>query len=469
MSEPLNTRPVAESHLVELTPQGLRRVRRWGISIAIGSFLFGFDTGIVSGALLFMREDFALTSFQQGTVVSILLLGAVIGALTCGNLADRYGRRPILAALGVVFFLGIGAAAFAPGYWTVLLGRVVMGLAVGGVSSAVPTYLGEMAPAQVRGRILSLNQLFITFGLLASYLVNWALADAEAWRAMFGVGLVPAVLLFLAALWLPESPTWLVRHGRLEQARKVVDRVAEPGDADQFVDRVHNAQREEDQRGDSGGVGELFRGTALLALLVACVLAALQQFAGINTILYYAPTIMSQAGLSASNAIFYSIFIGTVNVLITFVSLYLIDRIGRRPLLLGSLGGMTVSIALLGLAFAINMNPLLMLVFMMLYIVAFGVGMGPVFWVLLGEVFPSAQRAEGASAGATVNWLSNFLVSLAFLPLVNAIGQAETFWVFAVICVLGLAFVAKWVPETRGRGADEVGADLRRRWNMSQG
>src|SRR5699024_5532930 len=287
---------------------------------------------------------------------------------------------------------------------------------------AVPTYLGEMAPAQVRGRILSLNQLFITFGLLASYQVNWALADAEAWRAMFGVGLVPAVLLFLAALWLPESPTWLVRHGRLEQARKVVDRVAEPGDADQFVDRVHNAQREEDQRGDSGGVGELFRGTALAALLVACVLAALQQFAGINTILYYAPTIMSQAGLSASNAIFYSIFIGTVNVLITFVSLYLIDRIGRRPLLLGSLGGMTVSIALLGLAFAINMNPLLMLVFMMLYIVAFGVGMGPVFWVLLGEVFPSAQRAEGASAGATVNWLSNFLVSLAFLPLVNAIG-----------------------------------------------
>lgn len=469
MSEPLNTRPAAESHLVELTPQGLRRVRVWGVSIAIGSFLFGFDTGIISGALLFMREDFALTSFQQGSVVSILLLGAVIGALTCGNLADRYGRRPILAALGVVFFLGIGAAAFAPGYWTVLFGRLVMGLAVGGVSATVPTYLGEMAPAQVRGRILSLNQLFITFGLLSSYLVNWALADAEAWRAMFGVGLVPAVLLFLATLWLPESPTWLVRNGRMEQARKVVDRVAEPGDADQFIDRVHSAQREEEQSGASGGVRELFRGTALPALLVACVLAALQQFAGINTILYYAPTIMSQAGLSASNAIFYSIFIGTVNVLVTFVSLYLIDRVGRRPLLLGSLGGMTISIALLGLAFAMSMNPLVMLVFMMLYIVAFGVGMGPVFWVLLGEVFPSAQRAEGASAGATVNWIANFLVSLAFLPLVNAIGQAATFWVFAVVCVLGLAFVAKWVPETRDRGADEVGADLRRRWNMSQG
>lgn len=347
MSEPLNTRPAAESHLVELTPQGLRRVRRWGISIALGSFLFGFDTGIVSGALLFMREDFALTSFQQGSVVSILLLGAVIGALTCGNLADRYGRRPILAALGIVFFIGIGAAAVAPGYWTVVFGRVVMGLAVGGVSATVPTYLGEMAPAQLRGRMLSLNQLFITFGLLTSYLVNWALAGAEAWRAMFGVGLVPAVLLFLAVLWLPESPTWLVRNSRMEQARKVVDKVAEPGDADQFISRVQEARREEDRSG-SGGVGDLFRGTALPALLVAVVLAALQQFAGINTILYYAPTIMDQAGLSASNAIFYSIFIGTVNVIITFASFYLIDRIGRRPLLLGSLVGMTIAIALLG-------------------------------------------------------------------------------------------------------------------------
>ncbi|WP_017576349.1 sugar porter family MFS transporter [Nocardiopsis kunsanensis] len=469
MSEPLNTRPAAESHLVDLTPQGLRRVRAWGVSIALGSFLFGFDTGIISGALLFIREDFDLTSFQQGSVVSILLLGAVIGALTCGNIADRYGRKPVLAALGVVFFLGIGATAFAPGYWTVLLGRVVMGLAVGGVSATVPTYLGEMAPAQVRGRMLSLNQLFITFGLLTSYLVNWALSGAEAWRAMFGVGLVPALLLFLAALWLPESPAWLVRKGRMEQARKVVDRVAEPGDADRFVDRVHDAQREEDRSGSSGGVGDLFRGTALAALLVACVLAALQQFAGINTIFYYAPTIISQAGLSASNAIFYSIFIGTVNVAVTFVSLALIDRVGRRPLLLGSLAGMTVSIALLGLAFAAGMSPLAMLVFMMLFIVAFGVGMGPVFWVLLGEVFPSAQRAEGASAGATVNWLSNFLVSLAFLPLVNAVGQAATFWGFAVLCLLGFAFVAKWVPETRERNADEVGADLRRRWRISEG
>ena len=207
--------------------------------------------------------------------------------------------------------------------------------------------------------------------------------------------------------------------------------------------------------------------TALAAFVVAVTLAALQQLAGINTILYYAPTIMSQAGLSASNAIYYSIFIGVVNVAVTVLSLYLVDRIGRRPLLLGSLVGMAVTIGLLGVAFAVSLSPVLMLVFMMLYIVAFGVGLGPVFWVMLGELFPSDQRARGASAGATVNWLSNFLVSLLFLPLIEAVGQTWTFWLFAGICVLGVVFVAKWAPETRNRDADEVGADLARRWNMS--
>src|SRR5699024_6254835 len=187
MNGPLDTRPSAESHFVELTPKGLRTVRRWAIAITIGSFLFGFDTGIISGALLFIREDFDLSAFQQGLAVSVLLLGAVIGALGSGRISDRHGRRPLLAGLGAAFFIGVVAVTFAPAYWLLLLGRFVMGLAVGGVSATVPTYLGEMAPAQIRGRVLGLNQLLITVGLLTSYLVNWALADAELWRVMFGV------------------------------------------------------------------------------------------------------------------------------------------------------------------------------------------------------------------------------------------------------------------------------------------
>ncbi|MFJ2764671.1 MFS transporter [Streptomyces prasinus] len=493
MSEALNTRPTAESDFVDLTPRGERTVRGWAMSITIGSFLFGFDTGIISGALLFIREDFGLNSFEQSSVVSVLLLGAVVGALLSGRIADRHGRRPLLAGLGVLFFLGIVLAALANGYWMLLLGRVVMGLAVGGVSATVPTYLGEMAPAQIRGRVLGLNQLLITIGLLVSYLVNWAFAESEQWRGMFWIGGVPSVLLVLVCLWLPESPVWLITHGRTDRARKILDRVTEPGGADRVVARYEEtggapgrdggrdravrpdgrhrggptpgAGPGEDAEGGSSTLRALWAPAVRPALLVGVILAALQQFCGINTILYYAPTIMGEAGLSASRSIYYSVFIGVVNVIVTIVSVYLVDRIGRRPLLLLSLVGMGVSIALLGVAFSAELDPVLMLVFMLLYIVAFGVGMGPVFWVLLGELFPPAQRAEGSSAGSTVNWLSNFVVSLLFLPLIQAIGHGPTFWIFAAICVLGVAFVARWVPETRGRHADEVGEDLRRRWN----
>ncbi|MEV0195218.1 sugar porter family MFS transporter [Nonomuraea sp. NPDC050691] len=471
MSEALNVRPTAESQFVELTPRGLRTVRGWAVAITIGSFLFGFDTGIISGALLFIREEFNLSSFEQSSVVSVLLLGAVVGALSCGRIADRYGRRPLLAGLGVVFFVGIAAAAVANGYWMLMLGRFVMGLAVGGVSATVPTYLGEMAPAQIRGRVLTLNQLLISVGLLVSYLVNWAFAEAGLWRAMFWVGAVPAVLLVLAALRLPESPTWLIVHSRTAEARRILDTVTEPGGADKVISRVSGTGGDAEPRrsgtgSDSGGMRALLARRVRPAFLVGVILAALQQFVGINTILYYAPTIMAGVGLSASNAIYYSVFIGVINVAVTVVSVNLVDRLGRRPLLLASLAGMGISIGMLGVAFAANLSPVIILIFMLLYIVSFGIGMGPVFWVLLGELFPPALRATGSSAGATINWLSNFLVSLVFLPLIAAIGQASTFWTFAVICALGMAFVAKWVPETRGRHADEVGRDLHRRWKV---
>ncbi|MEO5724774.1 MAG: sugar porter family MFS transporter, partial [Ilumatobacteraceae bacterium] len=376
-----------------------------------------------------------------------------------------------LAGVGVLFTLGIVIAALAGGYWSLIVGRFVMGVAVGAVSAAVPTYLGEMAPAQIRGRILALNQLLITIGLLASYIVNWVFAGAGDWRLMFWMAGIPGVILVVACILLPESPVWLIAQGRSDEARRILDTVTVAGGADRVIARftapTSPSATDRESEPKHRGMRALMTHSVRPALFVGLALAALQQFSGINTILYYAPTIMEETGLSASNAIFYSVFIGVINVAMTVVSTKLVDRLGRRPLLLTSLAGMAAAIALLGAAFALDLSPVITLVFMLLYIVSFAIGMGPVFWVLLGEIFPTSERAVGSSSGATVNWTANFVVSLVFLPLLQAVGEAATFWIFAAVCLVGIGFVAKWVPETRGRHAEEIGEDLHRRWNLT--
>jgi SP family galactose:H+ symporter-like MFS transporter len=469
LTQGLNIRPSEQSGIVALTPSGLRRIQWWGIGITVGSFLFGFDTGIVSGALLFIRDDLQLDSFEQSSVVSVLLLGAIAGALASGRVSDRIGRRAILGLLGVLFTIGIVITALADTYWVMIVGRVVMGVGVGGVSATVPTYLGEVAPAHIRGRMLTLNQLLIVTGLLAAYLVNLALAGSGDWRAMFWIGAIPSALLALVALWLPESPRWQFSHGLVEEAKATIGSVTEPGEEDNVIGRYEreDAERRRAEAAEGGG-GAGMRALAAPhvrpALIVGVGLAVLQQFAGINTILYYAPTIMAETGLNAANSILYSVAIGAINLLMTIVAIRLVDRVGRRVLLLVSLVGMGAAVAFLGISFIADLPSGVILVAMMLYIVFFAIGMGPVFWVLLGEVFSPRRRAQGAAAGSTANWLSNFVVSLIFLPLVGWIGQGETFLIFAVVCLAGLAFTARWVPETRNRNYLEIDRDLQDRW-----
>ncbi|NJC71359.1 sugar porter family MFS transporter [Planosporangium thailandense] len=467
MTTGIATTSTSSSPLAEVPVEGQRKVRRWGIIITLGSFLFGYDTGVVSGALLFIRRDFGLNALEQGSVVSVLLLGAIVGALATGRVADRIGRRKTLFGLAVVFVIGIAVAALATGYGMLLVGRIVMGLGVGGVSAIVPTYLSEISPPQIRGRVLTLNQLLITVGLLVSYLVDLAFSGAQNWRAMFAVGAIPAIALALCCARLPESPAWLITNGRTARAKAMIESVVDAPTADAYVEgfqRQEAQRRRERAPEEKQGLRVLLAPRVRAALVVGLTLAAIQQFGGINTIMYYAPTIMGETGLSASNSIVYSVFIGVINLAMTVVSLRLIDRVGRRPLLLASLAGMLVTVALLGLSFVVPLGPVVTLVFMLLYIMSFAIGMGPVFWVLLGEIFPPRERAEGVGAGSMVNWLSNFVVSLAFLPVVTAIGQGQTFWVFAVICAVGLWFVARYVPETRNRRFDQVNADLQTRW-----
>lgn len=467
MVQGFSREPGTEGPLADISEGGRRRVWRWAVVIALGGFLFGFDTGVVSGALLYIKRDFGLSAFEQGSVVSVLLIGAMLGAVAAGRMAENLGRRKALGIEGAVFLIGTAILVAAPGYGALLVGRVVLGLAVGAASATVPVYLSEVSPKEIRGRVLTLNQLMITTGILISYFVNLLFASGGQWRGMFAVGAFPALGIVVGALWLlPESPQWLIRHGRRDEARALIVSVAGEERADHLIEQ---AQRRETQglRSDSpraGGWRVLLEPRVRAALIVGLTLAAVQQFGGINTIIYYAPTTIENTGLSASNSILYSVAIGVINLLMTIVAIKLVDRAGRRRLLLGSLASMLVMLALLGLSFVIGMNALLSLLFMVVYIAAFAVGLGPVFWVLIGEIFPPHARAAGSSASTAVNWISNFVVSLVFLPVANVIGQGQTFWVFAAVCAFGLWFVSRYVPETRGRDFEQVDAALQTRF-----
>ncbi|MFF4169379.1 sugar porter family MFS transporter [Streptomyces sp. NPDC001744] len=463
MVQGFSREPGTHGPLTEVGPEGTRKITLWAVAIALGGFLFGFDTGVVSGALLYIKEDFDLNSFEQGSVVSVLLIGAVIGASSAGGLADRFGRRKALRLIGLVFLVGTAIASLANGYPVLMVGRIVLGLSVGAASATVPVYLSEISPTKIRGRMLTMNQLMITVGILVAYLVNLAFAGGGTWRAMFAVGAVPALLMIAATLWLlPESPQWLIAHGQEDVARRGIAALTDGPTADELIRRARqrmDAEREKQSRKEAtGGQGirRLLAPDVRPALIVGLTLAAVQQFAGINTIIYYAPTIIQQTGLNASNAIFYSVFIGLINLIMTLVAIKLVDRVGRRPMVLVSLGLMAVSIFLLGLAFVVDMSSGLTLMFMVIYIAAFAGGLGPVFWTLIGEIFPPSVRAEGSSLSTAVNWVSNFIVSLAFLPLANLIGQGETFWIFAGICLFAFLFVGRYLPETRGRDAEQI-------------
>ncbi|MGW4226418.1 sugar porter family MFS transporter [Streptomyces bauhiniae] len=457
--------PGTHAPVDQVPEEGLRKIYRWAALIAVGGFLFGYDTGVVSGALLFITRDFHLSATEQGTIVSVLLVGAMAGALLAGRLADAIGRRKAVALEGAVFIVGTAIAATAPTYWQLLVGRVVLGLAVGAASATVPVYLSEISPTAIRGRVLSANQLMITVGILVSYLIDLAFSGSGDWRLMFALGAVPASVLTLCALLvLPESLPWLVRKGRWTEAREVLTLVLPKDDAERVVTGLRHRDGSHAPR---PGWRTLLGPKVRPALVVGVTMAVIQQFGGINTIIYYAPTIIEKTGLSASNSIFYSVFIGVINLVMTVVATKLIDRAGRRTLLLISLAGMAVLVALLGLSFIAGWNSELSLLCMILYIAAYAGGLGPIFWVLVGELFPPAVRALGSSTATTTNWISNFAVSQAFLPLAAAIGQGETFLVFAAICFCGLLFVARFVPETKDRSFEEVDAALQARFGRS--
>jgi len=425
---------------------------------ALGGLLFGYDTGVISGALIFIRQSFALSTFHQEIIVSVVLVGACIGALGGGPLADRLGRRKILLVTSLIFMTGAIVCATAMSVTTLVVGRMIVGLGIGFASSTVPLYISEVAPARVRGWQVSLFQLAITIGILTAYLVDYSFARTENWRWMLGLALIPGAMLFLGMLVLPETPRWYAQRAQLDSARRVLVRIRGTQAVDAEFNEILATLQQAHERGQ---LSDLLLPEVRPALVTGVGLAIFQQITGINTVIYYAPTIMQSAGISsASGAILATAGIGLVNVIMTVVSMWLIDRAGRRALLLTGIAGMVVSLGALGYVFHLPARAggiaEIAVFTLMAYVASFAISLGPIFWLLIAEIYPLKIRGATEGIAAGTNWAANFLVSLTFLTLVQMFGPSQTFWLYGMLAVAAWIFSYYLVPETKGRTLEEI-------------
>ncbi len=443
--------------------EALRNRRLLGMALiaAIGGFLFGYDTGVIGGALLFMQKDLGLkTHGQQELTVAILLLGAVAGALISGWLADRISRRRTKMISGTVYVIGAFACAFSQNYWQILASRFWLGLAVGTASFVGPMYIAELVPARIRGGVVSFNQLMITLGILVAYIVDWGFAGfSNNWRWMFGVAAVPGAALAIGMYFMPFSPRWLVDKGREDEARDVLERYrAGEKDVDDEIEEIKDVAEKE------FNLRELLGKGVRRMLVVGVALAVFQQIVGINTVIYYAPTILKFAGQQDTGALTQSVFIGCTNVFFTIVAILLLDRLGRRFFLIAGTATLTVALVGLGIFFASpgvqSSVGWLALACLLIYIMGFAVGLGPVFWLMISEIFPLQMRGPAMAVCTMFNWGLNFAISYTFLTLTDVITKQGTFWLYAFFGACALVFFVTLVPETKDRSLEEIQADL---------
>jgi MFS transporter, SP family, galactose:H+ symporter len=426
---------------------------------ALAGLLFGFDTGVISGAVLFIKDVFQLTPFTVELLVSAALIGAVIGCVLSGRMTDQIGRKATILITACIFIVGSIVGAIAPNIEFLMFGRIAIGVAIGVASYAAPLYISEIAPPNLRGALVTLNQLAITVGILLAYLVDAILAPHQAWRWMLACGVFPAIALETGIAFLPETPRWLLLRGKKDEAVSTLQRIrATPDVQSEVEDIIEHAEK------GRGKMADMFSASSIRVILLGAGLAVIQQVTGINTVIYYAPTIFQVAGFHSNEvSIVATAGIGLVNVLMTIVSIPLVDRIGRRPLLLISLGGMLVSLVCLSIGFTVGGSLLkwIGVLSLVLYIGSFAIGLGPVFWLLISEIYPLKIRGRAASVATTANWLSNFLVSLTFLSLLNTLGNAFTFLLYAALSAAGFWYCFSLVPETKGIPLERIERNLR--------
>lgn len=423
---------------------------------ALGGLLFGYDTGVISGALLFLKGSFALNATTQEIAVSSVLVGAILGAIVAGRVNDVLGRKVTLLLLAVIFTGGALLTAIAPNMLFFIGCRIIVGLGIGAAASVVPVYISEMSPPQLRGTLVTFNQLAITVGIAVSYWVDLAFAHAGmGWQPMFATAAIPGVILFFGMLISPETPRWLASKGRWTEARQALERIKGIQPENELAAIRSSLYSGRPQ----SGIQELCKPGIRMALFVGIGLAVFQQLVGINTVIYYAPTIFQQAGFtSASSAILATSVVGVVNVIATIVATFLLDKAGRRTLLLIGTALMIVALILLSIVFMSKSSHTgsLTLITLILYIFAFAISMGPVFWLMSAEIFPTRVRAVGSSICSFSNWTANLLVSVTFLSLVSALGPSLTFGMYALMGVLALVFCWAMVPETKGKTLEQI-------------
>ena len=426
--------------------------------VALGGLLSGFDTGVISGALLFIKDEWNLSDYLQGILVSSTLVGATIGAILNGHLADLFGRKKILIFTAVLFFIGSIFCAAAPNINILILSRFIVGLAIGVVTFATPLYLSEISPEKIRGSLVSLFQLAITIGILFSYLVNAGFANIQfGWRLMLLFGVFPALILGIGMFFMSDTPRWLISKGKDDGAKKVFKRI-EPGiDADKEILEIKNVL----QNKDNDKKFE-FKKWMFAPLFLGIGLMFCQQWTGINTIIYYAPTILKIAGFNSnSSAIYATVGIGIVNCLMTFIAIFLSDKTGRKPLLYAGLIGMALCLFILGSAFqfseALGASLKWVSLFSsMFYIAFFSFSLGPIILLLVSEILPLKLSGLGMSISTMSNFLFNFTVTLSFLPLINKISESYTFYLYGMIAIICLFYVYFMVPETKGITLEKI-------------